>query len=272
MRRTGVRRTPARLLRHDAVGAVDDDALAGEVAGVRAGEEGDDRGDVALGVAEAFHWVEVDLLGVLLRELLGPRLGGGGLGAGQHDVHANAVLAPLFGSNLGQTAQGFLVGAVGELAGDAEHAGGRSEVDDAALVLLLHVGEGGLHIVEGADNAGLPSLEHVLVLGVLDGLGGHNCLPVVDDDVDGAEGVDGLLDNLEDALAVGGVAGHGEALAAELADLGDGGLDGLEATAGGDDLDAALGEAQRDALADALSGAGDDGDLSFSCFMMNSLS
>ena len=86
-------------------------------------------------------------------------------------------------------------------------------------------------------------------------------LAVVDDDVDGAVGLDGLLDDLEDALAVGGVAGHGEALAAELEDLGDGGLDGLEATAGGDDLDAALGEAQRDALADALAGAGDDGDL-----------
>ena len=35
---------------------------------------------------------------------------------------------------------------------------------------------------------------------------------------------------------------QGKALAAELADLGDGGLNGLQATAGGDDLDAALGQ------------------------------
>ena len=128
-------------------------------------------------------------------------------------------------------------------------------------MLLLHVREGGLHIVEGADHAGLPGLEHVVVLGVLDGLGGNDGLAVVDDDVDGAVGLDGLRNDLEDALAVGGVAGHGKALAAELADLGDGGLNGLQATAGGDDLDAALGQAQGNALADALAGTGDDGDL-----------
>ena len=98
-------------------------------------------------------------------------------------------------------------------------------------------------------------------LGVLDGLGGDDGLAVVDDDVDGAVGLDGLRNDLEDALAVGGVAGHGKALAAELTDLGDGGLNGLQATAGGDDLDAALGQAQGDALADALTGTGDDGDL-----------
>ena len=109
--------------------------------------------------------------------------------------------------------------------------------------------------------AGLPGFEHVIVLGVLDRLGGDDGLAVVDDDVDGAVGLDGLRNDLEDALAVGGVAGHGKALAAELTDLGDGGLDGLQATAGGDDLDAAFGQAQGNALADALTGTGDDGDL-----------
>ena len=128
-------------------------------------------------------------------------------------------------------------------------------------MLLLHVGEGGLHIVEGADHTGLPGFEHVVVFGVLDGLGGDDGLAVVDDDVDGAVGLDGLRNDLEDALAVGGVAGHGKALTAELTDLGDGGLNGLEATAGGDDLDAALGQAQGNALADTLAGTGDDGDL-----------
>ena len=53
------------------------------------------------------------------RELLGPCLGSRGLGAGQHNVDGDTVLAPLLGGDLGQTAQSLLVGAVGKLAGDA---------------------------------------------------------------------------------------------------------------------------------------------------------
>ena len=63
-------------LRHNRVRAIDDDALAGEVAGIRAGEEGDDRCDIHLRVTEALHRVQVDLLRVLLRELLRPGLRG----------------------------------------------------------------------------------------------------------------------------------------------------------------------------------------------------
>lgn len=126
-------------------------------------------------------------------------LAAGDSAPGQDHVDADAVLAPLLGGDLGQAAQGLLVGAVGELTRDAEHAGGGGEVDDAALVLLLHVGEGGLHVVERADGAGLPGGEHVLVGGVLDRGGGHDGLAVVDDDVDGAEGVHRGLDDLLDA-------------------------------------------------------------------------
>ena len=53
----------------------------------------------------------------------------------------------------------------------------------------------------------------------------------------------------------------GEALAAGLLDLGHGLLDGGLAAARADDLHAALGKAEGDALANALAGSGDDGDL-----------
>ena len=67
-----------------------------------------------------------------------------------------------------------------------EHAGGGGEVDDATLVLLLHVGEGGLRHAEEPIAPDSPGFEHVVVFGVLDGLGGDDGLAVVDNHVDGA--------------------------------------------------------------------------------------
>lgn len=72
---------------------------------------------------------------------------------------------------------------------------------------------------------------------------------------------DSGLNKFENALSVGGVAAHGQAVAAQLLDFRDGCLDRLETTAGGDDLDATLSQAQGDTLADTLAGAGYDRDL-----------
>jgi hypothetical protein len=83
---------------------------------------------------------------------------------------------------------------------------------------------------------------------------------IVDQDVDGAELVVGLLDHGGDGLAVGDVGGDGDGIAALGFDgIGDrGGLVGSVAVVDGD-VGAGICEGQRDGGADAAGSAGDEG-------------
>ena len=208
------------------------------------------------GSPKALHGVQIDLLRVLFRELLGPGFRRRGFCAGQNDVDADAVLAPFLCRDLRHASNGLLVGAIGQLARDAEHACRGGEVDDPTLMLSLHVGECGLHIVERADHAALPGLEHVFVGGVFYRSRGNDGLRIVDDNIDGAVFFGGGLYDLIHPGPVSGVAGHGKTLAAQRLDLGDGLLDRLEAATGRNDLNPSAGKAESDPLADALSGTG----------------
>ena len=241
---------------HDGVCAVYDDALAGEVAGVWACEEGDNWCDVVFRIAEALHWVEVDLFFVFFREFLRPFFGCRGFCTWKYDIHTDAVLAPFFCGNFGKTAKGFFVGAVSELSGNPEHTGCGCKVNDASFVLFFHVWECSLHIVEGADDTTLPCFEHAFVGGVFYRCGWHDGLAVVDNDVDGAKGVHGFLNNSCDASRVTGVTGERQTIATQFFDFLDGLLDWVLATAGGNDFYATFCQAKRDALANALAGTG----------------
>lgn len=123
-------------------------------------------------------------------------------------------------------------------------------------MLSLHVGKCGLHIVECADHAALPGLEHIFVGGIFYRSRGNNGLRIVDDNIDGAVFFGGGLYDLIHPGPVSGVAGHGKALAAQRFDLGDGLLNRLQAATGRNDLNPSAGKAEGDSLADALPGAG----------------
>jgi hypothetical protein len=136
--------------------------------------------------------------------------------------------------------------------------GDRGGHDDAALPGLLELRDAGLHAQEGALEIGRHDM--VPLGGVhLDHLGLREDAGVGAQDVDAAEGLGGLRDHRLHGGPVGDVAEMhlgGPAGAPDFLDRLRGGV-----LAAGDDHDLRAGarEHPRDALADALRGAGDDG-------------
>ena len=150
-------------------------------------------------------------------------LGHPGLGHRGDGVGLDVVLAALVGQHPGEADQAHLGRAVVGLAEVAQDARVGRRVDDAAVALLPHEHVGRLRHVERA-------LE-VHVDDGLEQLGGHvveGLVPqdagVVDDDVDGAERVDGGLHDGLAAFGGGDAVGVGDGLAAQVVDLLGGGV------------------------------------------------
>ena len=115
-----------QLSGHNAVGTIENEALAGIELAVRPRKE-------RQGCAQPMHGQLLHLLLIEIRELLLPSLGRRRLRTGQAHVYGDAVLGPFLGCDLGKTTDGLLVAGIGQLTCKAEHAGGGGEVDDPAL-------------------------------------------------------------------------------------------------------------------------------------------
>ena len=210
---------------------------------------------------------EVDLLAVADLDLLALllRLRQPGLDEAEGDrVAVDLEPAPLLGERLGEADDAGLGGRVVDLAGVAHRPRDRGDVDDLAeqLLALGLLGLRRLAPVRGdrADDAegdDRVDVEHRLEL-----LVGHpvddpvpGVAGVVDDDVDLAEGLDRLRDQLVRHAGLGQVAGEDRGLAVDLARrlLGDVAVDVVD-----QDLGALVDEQLRRRPADAARRAGDD--------------
>lgn len=255
--------------------ALEGEGLAGQILEVGIGQLHAHTADLGLGIAIVAHrrHLHVGLESVRIGVLEVLQLGRPGDRA--DDVHVDSVGAPLRGGDAGQTANAFLGGGVGALTIVAEQARAGGEVDHGALG-LLQVGIAGLHIIEGGVQAGIEG--EVEVLGGVIGQrhAGSARLGVVDEHIDAAERLDGLVDDvLDDGLVVsaGGHVGlnRQDLHAVETLDLLLGVLQLLHVASGDDDVGALLGVGGDNAIADgaaALSvaqnrtaAAGDDGGL-----------
>src|SRR5205807_1879053 len=173
-------------------------------------------------------------------------------------------LAPLLGDGFGETDDRRLGGRVVGLAGIAERARGRGDVDDlakhlAALLALLlcglaQVGGGRTDDAEGHHGVDVEHRLEVLVGHLVDRRV-ERIAGVVDDDVDLAEGVDRLGHELVGRARLGQVAGEHRRLTADLGArlLGDVSVEVVD-----EDLRAVLHEQLRRRPADAARRAGDD--------------
>ena len=176
-----------------------------------------------------------------------------------YDIHVDAVGTPLVGGDAGQAADAFLGGGIAALAIVAKQAGARSKVDHGTLG-LLQVRIGLLHVQIGGIQTGVNS-QVELVHGVIgNGHARSAGLSIVDDGVDAAELLNGLVDDvLNDGLVVLASRDIGlnrqnlnavlslERLLGSL-ELGD-------VAAGNDEVCALLGKSDIDAVADGASGA-----------------
>src|SRR5690606_28390572 len=230
--------------------------LAGDEAGVVAGEVADGRGDIGRS-AQAAHGLQllhalVDLVGEAGRHV--------GLDeAGGDDVGRHALAAEFAGKGLGETDEAGLGGGVVGLAGVAHHAGGAADVDDAAEAALHHGPGGSAAGDEGALEVHADDLVELLIAHahqqVVAGDAG-----VVDEDVEPAVLGGDLFDRRAEGGAVADI--NGRDTRGSSCGL-DGGLEVVERGFGAADehhVAAIRGETLGDAAADAAAGSGDDGD------------
>src|SRR5881628_3325419 len=202
----------AGLGREQRDAARDLDHRARDVAGLLGAQERDRAGDV-LGLAEALE------NGPRLEALVHRVVGGGSLArlglddARRDRVGRDVVPAALKRGRPGQADQAGLGRRVARLAETAKGAGDRGHEDQPAPLVLDHVRPYLFRAVEGAGEVDL----HIAVpqlVGLVGDLG-----RVVDQDVDLAELVLDLLEDLFDLVAVGDVHLDGEGLASHLPDL-----------------------------------------------------
>src|SRR2546430_380074 len=190
--------------------------LAGYIPRLLGAEEGDGVGDV-LGLARLAEHGALDdaLVHLRVAHLEGLRADD----PGRDDVGGDAVAAALEGNGLAQPHHRRLGRGIAGLAEAAQCPRDRSHEDDAAPFVLLHVRENSLGDVVRARQVDLdvavPELVDLPFQGgdVVQGGG------VVDEDVDLAEFLDHVLDDLMDLLAVGDVHLDGSRLTTHLADL-----------------------------------------------------
>ena len=190
----------------------------------------------------------------------GVQLRGGG--AGGHRVAADAGAGELNGHVLRHGNDGGLRGGVGDT-GVAAHAADGGDVDDGAAVGLFHVGQDFLHHIVHAVLIHLNDVIPPVVLDAGDGAVLVGDAGVVDQHVDLAEGVDGLLDDLLAVLIDAHVGGDGDDLHALGGALGLHFLQLVQAAGDQNQIAALIGEDLGGALADAGVGAGDDGNFTF---------
>ena len=144
--------------------------------------------------------------------------------------------------------------------------------DDAAVAGRDHVLE---HFAGGQHAAGEvhpDDLVPFVELEIPHVGGGAADAGVVDEDVDAAEGVDGLLHGVDDVLLFEDVHGDGESLAPHGFELLDGRVQVLLVTGGQADDGPFFHEALGDGLADARAAAGDEGHLVFQSVVSHGLS
>ena len=216
-------------------------------------------------VAAAGTGSEVLRLGLLRRDaqLLGPggqQAGGalGARGAGMDAVYGDAELAQLRGQGLGHVHQRGVARAAAEVAGVAGVES--ADVDDTAKALRFEQGNGGPGAAERADELDVEVADQLLVNEVLDGAGGRGRAAgqrrAVDQDVQSAQGVGGLVDHAVNLLTIGGVKGHGDGAAAGgLGDLRGGRFEIGHGPRADHHVGALAGQFQGDSLADAAAGA-----------------
>ena len=208
---------------------------------------------------------EVLRLGLLRRDAKLLRAGGqqaggalGARGAGMDAVHGDAELPQLRGQGLGHVHQRGVARAAAEVAGVAGVES--ADVDDATVALGLEQGNGGPGAAQRADELHVEVADQVLVDEVLDGAGGRGRAAgqgrAVDQDVQTAQSIGGLVDHPVNLLAIGGVEGHGDGAAAGgLGDLGGGRLQIGHGARTDHHVGALARQLQGDSLADAAAGA-----------------
>src|SRR2546428_3228716 len=265
---------PARVQRGPVARSVEDDAavdvegLPGDVARARRREEHGQGGDVLglvraperdRGVAPPLHLVDRDALrgGARPQILVRQRADGGARADG---VHVDVVLGELERRQARHADDGALAAGVDRVRGAGEPlACDGGDVHDHAAAPGDHLARDALQAEE--DALAVDPHDAVPVLfGEIHDVGAARDAGVVDEDIDLAEGVDGLADHPVDALEVADVGPEGQALAAERAD-------GVGRRLGGPllevdryDVRAALRQGQRRRAADAARGTGDDRD------------
>ena len=167
------------------------------------------------------------------------------------------VLAVLAGERQRQVLARGVGGARADFPVGRLHAVIADQVHDAAAALLDHDRQ---HVTQAAHVAHELELQALLpvVLGqMLDHAAGRGA-GIVDHDVDAAERLVGLLDEVLGVVVLAQIGGDRHDLAAgRLGDLLRGGFERLLAPRADRDVDAFLGERERDALADAFAAAGD---------------
>ena len=185
------------VLRSLAHAAFQRQGLAGHILEIRHGQLDADTANLRLSVAVVAHGRHLDVglesVRVGVPELL--ELGRPCQRADHVDV--DAVLAPLGGGDAGHTADALLGGSIAALAIVAKQAGARGKVDHGALG-LLQVRIGLLHVQIGSIQTGVNG-QVKLIHGVIgDGHARGAGLSIVDDGVDAAELLNGLVDDVLD--------------------------------------------------------------------------
>src|SRR5262249_4279490 len=180
-------------------------------------------------------------------------------------VAGDVLVADLLGEAVGDERHPELRDGVGNLPGRVRRLDGRRHHEDVAVALLQHRRK---HVVgAGEGPARVHAHDEVEAL--------HRRLEhrapveragVVDEEVDPAHLVERRLDAALDLGVVAHIHLHGERSSTELLHLGRGVVDGagearvgLDGLGGSDDVTALAGEGERDVLADAAGGAGDEG-------------
>jgi uncharacterized oxidoreductase len=239
--------------------AVGAQRLAIDPAAVGTDEKGDGGGDVVRcaepferrGLAEALD----DFLAFTVQE----QRGGGR--AGRDGVDADVLAAQFLRKDIRHRFDGRLGGAIDRIAGQRQTDHARGKIDDASA--RAQTRRRFAHRVETAfDVHGKQLVEGGVVgIGQRRQAGRHHAR-VVDQDIDGAEGRFGCIEQCLDRRRIGDVGLHGDGLAA-------GGRDRVHHGVGvflfarviDDDAQAVGGEPPGDGRADAARGARDDGDF-----------
>ena len=195
--------------------AVDVEGVAGDVAGVFGGEEGDGVGDVEVGSGAA----ERDVLGHGGLLVVGEDGGHGRLDVSGGDcIDRDGAAGELPREGFGEADEAGFGGGVVGLAGLTGFADDRGDVDDAAPAVFDHLGHDGLGKEKGPGEVGGEDVVPVLALHA-EGEDVAGDAGVVDEDVNAAEVDNDRFGTLFDGVFAGDVEREGVGGASGCGDL-----------------------------------------------------